>query len=202
LGAAVGGVADRLWHEGTSIPGHYAMIGMGALLAATARAPLTAIFLVFELTGSSSTAVLDSRGLRLRGGRELAAFDSVTAEQAMRPGFEGVPASTTAPALQALVSRSRASAYVVVDERDEMVGLLSLQDLCQRRVVTIFADETLSVAIERLDEHGFRQLPVVARENPRRVVGMPERAHILTAYRRSLVRRSEAAAADDSGSSS
>ena len=248
LGAAVGGVADRLWHEGTSIPGHYAMIGMGALLAATVRAPLTSIFLVFELTGSSSTAVLPailavaaalyvarkferhsiddaelaSRGVRLRESRDLTALDGVSAEEAMHPGFEGVPASTAAPALQALVSRSRANAFVVVDERDEMVGLISLQDLrlmdestaaqlgpltiasdlCERRVVTIFADESLSVALARLDEHGFRQLPVVARGNPRRVVGMLERQHILAAYRRALARRGEGAATDGSGAAS
>ena len=78
-------------------------------------------------------------------------------------------------------------------------SLTIASDLCARRVVTIFADEPLSLALTRLDEHGFRQLPVVARENPRRVIGMLERQHILAAYRRSLARRSEEGASDGSG---
>lgn len=243
LGALVGGTADRLWPESISISGHYAMIGMGALLAATVRAPLTSIFLVFEMTGSSSTAVLPtilavaaalyvarkferhgiddaelaSRGVHLREGRDVTALGGVTAQAAMHPGFEGVPASATAPQLQALVSHSRGNAFVVVDERDLMIGILSLQDLrqidestaaqlgaltiasdlCERKVVSIFEDEPLSLALARLDQHGFRQLPVVSRAEPRRVVGMLERQHILAAYRRTLAQRGEGGGTDE-----
>ncbi|MCC7014634.1 MAG: chloride channel protein [Planctomycetes bacterium] len=233
LGALVGGLADHWWHASTSVPGHYAMVGMGALLAATVRAPLTSVFLVFEMTGSSSTAVLPTivavaaslavarklerhsidetelarRGVRLKDGRELAALRGVTAAEAMNPGFEAVPASASAPQLQALVSSSRSHAFVVVDESERMLGLISLQDLrildsntaaslgsltiasdlCERQVVTIFEDEPLSKALTLLDRHGFRQLPVVERADPRRVKGMLERHHILTAYRRQLL---------------
>lgn len=233
LGGLVGGVADMLWHESTSIPGHYAMVGMGALLAATVRAPLTSIFLVFELTGSSSTAVLPTivavaaaltvarklerhsiddtelaeRGIHLRQGRDKGALEGIPARDAMRPGFEGVPLGATAPQLQALVSQSRSNSFVVVDSDDRMVGLISLQDLrmldsgtaaqlgqltiasdlCERNVVTIFEDEPLSEALTRLDRFGYRQLPVVSRADPRRVLGILERQHILTAYRRHLL---------------
>jgi CIC family chloride channel protein len=101
-----------------------------------------------------------------------------------------------------------------------MVGILSLQDLrqidestaaqlgaltiasdlCERRVVTIFEDEPLSLALARLDQHGFRQLPVVSRADPRRVVGMLERQHILAAYRRTLARRGEGGGTDEPAS--
>jgi CIC family chloride channel protein len=237
LGALVGGLAQRWLDTSVGLPAHYAMIGMGALLAATVRAPLTSIFLVFEMTGSSSTAVLPTliavaaslyvarkiesasieetelarRGIHLKEGRELAVLDSVTAGQAMRPGFEGIPASATAPQLHALVSTSRSTAFIVVDDHERMVGILSLQDLrildqrtakelgaltiasdlCERNVISAFIDEPLSKALARMDHHGFRQLPVVDRDDPRKVIGMLERRHVLTAYRRHLLEQTQ-----------
>ncbi len=238
LGGIVGGAADLWRPEASASPAHYSMVGMGAFLAATVRAPLTSIFLVFEMTGSSSTAVLptliavaaalfvarrlerysiDEAELASRGvdlarihnpahGRERSALGSVTVRAAMRPGFDSVPANATALELQALVSESSSNAFIVVDEREEMIGILSLQDLrvldaktaealgaltiaadlCERNVATVFADDSLAAALNRMDISGYRQLPVVERDTPRRVIGMLERKHVLGAYRRAL----------------
>lgn len=232
LGAAIGSIADAFAPEHAGLPGHYAMVGMGALLAATARAPLTSIFLVFEMTGSSSTAVLPTlvavaasiytarriepysidemglarRGIVLKEGREASVLAGIRVAEAMRPGYERLPSDLPAPRLVALVSQSRANAFVVVDENERMLGILSIQDLrvldqrtadelglltiaadlCEREVITIFPEDSLAEALARLDLHGFRQLPVVERADPRRVVGMIERRHILSAYQRAL----------------
>jgi CIC family chloride channel protein len=240
LGAILGGAADLWRPEASASPAHYSMVGMGAFLAATVRAPLTSIFLVFEMTGSSSTAVLPTlvavaaalfvarrlerysideaalaeRGVHLAQGRDSLALSNVTVRSAMRAGFEGVPASATAPDLHTLISASSSSAFVVVDENDEMIGILSLQDLrvldaktaealgaltiaadlCERKVVTVFADESLASALTKMDQFGYRQLPVVERDAPRRVIGMLERQHVLKAYRRHLVEQSGARA--------
>ena len=111
-----------------------------------------------------------------------------------------------APQLVALVSQSRSNAFVVVDTDERMLGILSIQDLrvldqrtaeelgiltiaadlCEREVVSVFPDETLADALARLDHHGYRQLPVVERADPRRVLGMLERRHIISAYQRAL----------------
>jgi CIC family chloride channel protein len=54
VGAAVGAVASALVHfvlPGTiSSPGAYALVGMGALLAATTHAPLMSLLMMFEMT--------------------------------------------------------------------------------------------------------------------------------------------------------
>jgi CIC family chloride channel protein len=205
---------------------------MGALLAATARAPLTSIFLVFEMTGSSSTAVLPTliavaaalytarriepfsidemglarRGIILKEGREASTLGAITVGQAMRPGYERIPAEMPAPQMVALVSQSRSNAFIVVDTDERMLGLLSIQDLrvldqrtadelglltiasdlCERDVVSVYPDDTLADALARMDHHGFRQLPVVDRADPRRVLGLLERRHIIAAYQRAL----------------
>ncbi|HVS18177.1 MAG TPA: chloride channel protein, partial [Planctomycetota bacterium] len=237
LGAAIGSIAHFFAPGTAGVPGHYAMVGMGALLAATARAPLTSVFLVFEMTGSSSTAVLPTlvavaaaiytarrmepysidemglarRGIVLKEGREASVLSGITVAQAMRPGCERLPSDLPAPRLVALVSQSRSNAFVVVDEDERMLGILSIQDLrvldqrtadelglltiaadlCEREVVTVYPDDSLAEALARLDLHGYRQLPVVERADPRRVVGMLERRHILSAYQRALANPAE-----------
>jgi chloride channel protein, CIC family len=54
LGAVLGGTVGTVFHallpQVTATPGAYALVGMGTVFAATAHAPITAIFTVFELT--------------------------------------------------------------------------------------------------------------------------------------------------------
>jgi CIC family chloride channel protein len=54
IGAAVGALACALMHVvlpgASSSPGAYALVGMGAFLAATTHAPLTSILMIFEMT--------------------------------------------------------------------------------------------------------------------------------------------------------
>ena len=63
-------------------------------------------------------------------------------------------------------------------------------------MITVFEDEPLSTALAKIDEHGFRQLPVVSRADPRKVVGLVERRHVLAAYRRHLAARDADSAAN------
>jgi len=55
LGAMTGGLLGTLVHHlfpsVTAGPGAYALVGMGAVVAATTHAPLTAMIIIFEMTG-------------------------------------------------------------------------------------------------------------------------------------------------------
>jgi CIC family chloride channel protein len=51
LGSAYGQVAHRLLPHLATAPGAYGLVGMGAVFAAAARAPITAVIIIFELTG-------------------------------------------------------------------------------------------------------------------------------------------------------
>ncbi len=232
VGSFVGAVALRITPDLVGPPYQFALVGIGALLAATTRAPLTSIFLVFELTASSSTVVLPAllavaaaifvasrfeaasidemelhrKGIRLSGGREINALRELRVAGAMSATVPLVPASMPAPELYELMKSSTRNAYVVVDPKNEMLGILSLSDLraltsdmakdlgalavagdvAQSGVLVTYPDESLADALEKLDRKGFRQLPVVARDNPVVVVGMLERRHVITAYRRAL----------------
>ena len=51
LGSAYGAVAHHLMPSLAAAAGAYGLVGMGAVFAATARAPITAVIIIFELTG-------------------------------------------------------------------------------------------------------------------------------------------------------
>jgi len=51
LGGAVGTVVHSIWPVETAGTGAYALVGMGAVVAAGTHAPITAILIIFELTG-------------------------------------------------------------------------------------------------------------------------------------------------------
>ena len=51
LGSAYGSIAHRLLPHLAAAPGAYGLVGMGAVFAAAARAPITAVLIIFELTG-------------------------------------------------------------------------------------------------------------------------------------------------------
>lgn len=52
LGGSMGILANQAHLWATASPGAYALVGMAAVVAATTHAPLTAVIIIFELTGS------------------------------------------------------------------------------------------------------------------------------------------------------
>jgi len=52
LGTAYGTVAHHLMPHLAAAAGAYGLVGMGAVFAATARAPITGLIIIFELTGN------------------------------------------------------------------------------------------------------------------------------------------------------
>lgn len=52
LGAVWGNVAHLLWPASPMLPSHFALVGMGAMVAGTTLAPITAILTIFELTNN------------------------------------------------------------------------------------------------------------------------------------------------------
>ncbi|MFA9430337.1 chloride channel protein [Egicoccus sp. AB-alg2] len=157
LGAAFGIVAAQFLGADLVQSGAFALVGMAAVYAATARAPLTAILIVFELTGSYDLVLplmlavgiamfvtellgwdsLYLHQLRQRGvvyGQidELDVLQTVTVGEVMSaPEGHVVPATTSADALRAHFASSGSHGVSVVDERGRLVGVVSRSDLAR-----------------------------------------------------------------------
>ena len=55
LGSAYGQAIHAVFRHASSSAGAYGLVGMGAVFAASARAPITAVLIIYELTGEHST---------------------------------------------------------------------------------------------------------------------------------------------------
>ena len=177
LGMAFGLAAHEVLPGIAGPAGAYGLIGMGAVFAAAARAPMTAILIIFELTGdyrimlplmlavviatalanrmspdSIYTLKLARRGIDLLRRRPASPMEAITVAEAMRPTPEPVPAA--APLAEALdrLSATDEPALPVVDESGAFLGVL--------------LDDELEQALGEEDEESdagslMRQLPTL-----------------------------------------
>jgi CIC family chloride channel protein len=154
LGAGVGALLTR-WLPGiTGQQGAYALVGMGAVFAGAAHAPITAILILFELTDdyriilplilaagiatilshhwlrgeSIYTLKLSRRGIRLRSGRDIDIMDSVKVSEVMTRDPKTVGPDLPVSELTDLFLRHNSHAFPVVDGDRTLVGMVSLAD--------------------------------------------------------------------------
>ncbi len=110
LGGAVGTVVQQVWPTASAGTGAYALVGMGAVVAGGTHAPITAIIIIFEMTGqyeiilplmisciiatllttrvqraSIYTTKLLRRGIDVHKGRAINVLQHVKVEEVMRP---------------------------------------------------------------------------------------------------------------------
>jgi len=156
LGSAYGSWAAQAFPGQEAEPGGYALIGMGAMLAGTTQAPLTAILMIFELTGdypillplmiACTTAIVVSRllgfesvysqsliekGLRVGGRMEELVMSQVQVGDLMRscppPVHED---DSLAEVVRRLRAEGRKELYVTGAD-DRFVGSVSLAELAE-----------------------------------------------------------------------
>jgi CIC family chloride channel protein len=231
LGGAFGQVSHSLFPSVTAASGAYALVGMAAVFAAAARAPITSVLILFEMTDdyriilplmlatvistilaehlsreSIYTLKLLRRGIRLEQGRDIDVMQGVLVGEAMTTEVDTVSADLGLVELEQVFAESHHHGFPVLDEQGELFGIVTLQDLgraaereplegrtvrdiATRSVLTVFVDEPMWVALKRLGTRDVGRLPVVDRQNPRRLVGLIRRSDIVRAYRVGISRR-------------
>lgn len=221
LGASFALLVAPVWGFSDLKPGAFAVVGMAATFAAVGRAPLTAILIVFEVTGLEyglvlplmlttilATAVVDRihpesaytmplvrRGIRLVRTTEVDLLDTVSVRQVMAPARSVSPTFTLDEA-SAVFDQYRHHGLPVVDN-DRLVGILTVTDIIRARAapdkptareamttrpVTVTPETHVSVALERMAALGVGRLPVVANDNPTKLVGIFGRDGAVQAY--------------------
>ncbi|VAX17540.1 Chloride channel protein [hydrothermal vent metagenome] len=153
-GGVFGFVVNYLAPGAVASPGAYAMVGLGAVMAAVAHAPLTNILMAYELTGnyqiilpimtacilstyvmtrltdeSLYTEKLRRRGIRLWRGRDLTVMDKITVREVMSSDVTTVPENLPFGQLMTLITTSRDSYFPVVDSGGRLTGIISIQNI-------------------------------------------------------------------------
>ncbi len=156
-GGAVGTVAHAWAPEVAANPGAYALVGMGAVVAATTHAPLTAILILFEMTSdyalivpimascmlatllatrlrrdSIYTVKLLRRGVDLRRGRDLNVLRALKVADVMSAGAPTVSGDLTVGEVVALVSDHPHPCLYVVREDGALEGVIVIDELRTR----------------------------------------------------------------------
>ncbi len=171
LGGSFGMLARWVFPNFTAQPGAYALVGMGAMVAGTTYAPLTAVVILFEMTDNYSiilplmtacviallvarrlsessiyTMKLKRAGIYLREGKDVDVMKSINARDVMRRDFETVKGNMLFQDLIQFVQEARQNSFPVVDDDGRFVGVISMQNL--RRWMNERSFSTIVVAEE------------------------------------------------------
>jgi chloride channel protein, CIC family len=154
LGSAYGASVHQLLPHQTGPAGAYALVAMAAVFAAAARAPITAVLIVFELTGdyhimlplllATVVAVtlsnrlshdtiyslkLKRRGIDINARPAPSLLQTLLVRDAMRPLPESLPDDLPLDDVAARFDASDETALPVVDAAGHLRGLVHRRDL-------------------------------------------------------------------------
>jgi H+/Cl- antiporter ClcA/CBS domain-containing protein len=140
--------------EHMAAPPAYAMVGMAAVLASSAKAPLTSILLLFELTRdyrivlplmaavglsvwlverikptSNSNSNLQQIGLSELKDEQTEILQQLFVEDAMLSSPKKLPASMHVVEAALDMTRDRCRSALVINEAEQLVGIISLEDI-------------------------------------------------------------------------
>jgi CIC family chloride channel protein len=242
LGAMTGGFLGKLIHQlfpsATAESGAYALVTMGAVVAAATHAPITAIIMIFELTqtidiipplmaacvvstlvttflerDSIYTMKLTRRGIHLYEEEDTSILKHLFAHDVIDREPETLPASANFETVVDRILASGSGEFFVVDERNELVGVIHLReltrmlveqevlrslvvagDLLEANAPTVNENDNLDVAMQLFSSSTAEQLPVVDSENERLLIGCIHKRDVIQAYNREIMRRDLAGA--------
>lgn len=156
IGSSLGYVFSRLINElqlGSLATSHYALVGMAGLMAGVLHAPLTAIFMIAEITGgyqlfiplmivsatsflvtrqimpfSIYTRQLAQRGELITHDKDKAILTLLNLDAVIESNFKSVSPELSLGDLVKVVSSSKRNLFPVLNKEEELKGILLLDD--------------------------------------------------------------------------
>lgn len=200
LGASMGLFLEYIapgWVPPGSVP-HYALVGMGAMLAAVNHAPLTGIFLLFEITDayqvilpimfasviatwltrlvepdSLDTYALSRRGIELHGGKESLHLRAIPIEKVLTKDIVTAPPGAPLDALRRILAETPQFIVPVVDNERRLVGTVVADDL-----TAYWSEPELGMVLIAKDVMRVTVAPARAGENLGQVSQRLNRSHL------------------------
>ncbi|WP_084448397.1 chloride channel protein [Desulfovibrio inopinatus] len=208
-------------------PANYALAGMGAIVAGTTLAPITAILTIFELTMSYSIILplmaacivsamivrrfygysayekkLLDRGVNIVRGHDVGVLRNLIVRDFMTREFESLSLKDTFFDVLGRVCRSKEPQYVVLDDEERLVGVVTLRDISpylgdfhenkdaltakdimSSEVVTLTENADLEDALNIFEQHRVSFVPVVSQHFTDHVIGTLKKDDVLSAYK-------------------
>jgi CIC family chloride channel protein len=172
IGAMLGGLfgigVNYFLPDIASPSGAYALVGMAAVFSAAARAPLTAIIILFEMTRDYAIIIplmlavvvgtfiahqlnplsiysekLNRKGIRIRPREEVDLLEKVRVDEVMTRDFPSVSPDMPLNAVMSKFIESRHHGFPVINDEGKLTGIITLTDVEEK---LSDGDETLTAA--------------------------------------------------------
>lgn len=145
------------------------------------------------------------QGINIKYGREVSILNSILVRDVMNRDVATIPEDMPFRKILETISYSKNLYFPVIDRQGDLAGILSFSDirealmeegledlivagdLATRNVVALTPSNTLSEAMEKFAQLDVEQIPVVKRENPKRVVGLLTRGDLVAVYNREVL---------------
>ncbi len=178
LGGIVGSVAQEIFPGIVVHPGAYAIVGMAAVFSGAARAPFTAVLIVFEMSNdyrlilplllatvistllaenlfkeSIYTLKLKHKGIALQSGRDIDVLQGVRVEEVMTQNPESVSSSTPVFELANRFAVTGHHGLPIYDADGSFWGLVTINDLRRAQASGIHSKASvkdIAVPVSRL----------------------------------------------------
>ena len=138
--------------------------------------------------------------------REVFQLKHIRVEEGMRRDIESINTAMSLEKLGDFLSQQKFSSFPVVDALGQLNGILSLSDyqaalkrgdtslltaidIATHNVVTVTQHDTLFSALTRITAPDFAILPVVDRNNPKKLLGVISRRDIMSALIDAIVQK-------------
>ena len=154
LGVMCGNLALLIWPSSSMLPSHFALVGMGAMVAGTTLAPITAILTIFELTYNYEIilplmlacipsiivvrllhgfSIYETRllmqGIRIVRGHDANRLRAIKIKNYICSDSAMLSAATSLPEILEQVLNNPFPHFMVNNEQGKLVGILTLRDV-------------------------------------------------------------------------
>ena len=236
LGGAFGYAANAFFPGIAGNIGAYALVGMAAVFAAAAHAPLTSMLIVFEMSNdyhlilplmaacmvasciaqrlqpdSIYTIKLTKKGIHFEQGHDLDIMQSVMVEEVMNQSPVTLHKGQPLADIYRSIQETHFQGFPVMSNNEDLYGIVTLQDvervLSSKDVTakelkilditstpptTVYPDEPIWAAIQKMGPRDLARLPVISRHGENKLVGLISRSDIVKAYNVGLMRKRQA----------
>jgi len=232
LGGAFGQIMANMFPGIIEHPEAFVLVGMGAFFAGAAKVPVSSMIMVSEMTGgysllvpmmlSSSTASLAASRHNLYekqvnrmadspahlGDFTIDVLDTMIVDQAYksRLSVPSIKNTMRIADLKNIITNETESHFPVVNQRDEMIGIISLQNIrplffendispmliaqdLMTPAVSVTPAENLKSALKKFIDNDYTQIPVVDFRDERRILGFLSHEDLIDAYNREIGKR-------------
>ena len=170
---------------------------------------ITCIVSAYTYRGFTNNSIyiqkLLKEGINIKHGREVSILNSIRVSEVMNHEVTTIPEGMPFRKILETISYSKNFYFPVVNSQGEMTGILSFHmvremifevelgdlvvanDLSVKPVKTLTPDDNLNQAMELFAQLDVEQLPVVHKDDPKRVIGMVNRGEVVAAYNREVL---------------